>query len=48
MVYVLKEYKKNKKGIIIFNADEKDFFKRKYIKFLYKKKLDLLKKKYFF
>ena len=48
MVYVLKQYKKNKKGIIIFNADEKDFFKRKYIKFLYKKKLDLLKKKYFF
>jgi glycosyltransferase involved in cell wall biosynthesis len=48
MVYVLKQYKKNKKGIIIFNVDEKDFFKRKYIKFLYKKKLDLLKKKYFF
>ena len=48
MVYLLSKSKKKTKGVIVFNVDEKDFFRRKIIEKIYRSEIQDLKKKYFF
>ena len=48
MVYVLSKSKKKIKGVIVFNVDEADFFRRKLIEKIYRSEIKDLKKKYFF